>query len=128
VGWSIGYDSNWDRDIGYGVPCRCDHPDCAKPIHRGLAYVCGGHPYGGEDGCGLFFCGKHLLVGVDGKEDQVCERCADDKKPFDPKPDTRTWIRHKLQHSSWKQWRNENPQWVADARAMLAVQLLAKTP
>src|SRR4051812_7048849 len=26
MGWSIGYDSNWQRDIGYGVPAFCDHP------------------------------------------------------------------------------------------------------
>ena len=28
MGWSIGYDTNWKRDIGYGVPAKCDHPRC----------------------------------------------------------------------------------------------------
>ena len=28
MGWAIGYDSNWGRDIGYGVIAYCDHPDC----------------------------------------------------------------------------------------------------
>lgn len=42
MGWSIGFDSNWNRDIGYGVPAFCDHPGCTAEIDRGLAYVCGG--------------------------------------------------------------------------------------
>ena len=63
MGWSIGFDSNWNRDIGYGVPAVCDHPKCNAEIHRGLAYVCGGQPYGGEKGCGLFFCYEHLMIG-----------------------------------------------------------------
>lgn len=75
MGWSIGFDSNWQRDIGYGVPCTCDHPECDAEINRGLACVCGGEPHGGDDGCGLFFCGKHLVLGVEGKAHQVCERC-----------------------------------------------------
>jgi hypothetical protein len=25
VSWQIGYDRRWKRDIGYGVPCVCDH-------------------------------------------------------------------------------------------------------
>ena len=45
MGWEIGYDDNWERDIGYGVPAECDHPDC-QVIDRGLSYVCGGEPYG----------------------------------------------------------------------------------
>jgi hypothetical protein len=62
MGWAIGYDDNWDRDIGYGVPGECDAPGCHARIDRGLGYVCGGQPYGGEKGCGLFFCGKHLFM------------------------------------------------------------------
>jgi hypothetical protein len=61
MGWEIGYDHTWDRDIGYGVPAECDHPDCKEQIDRGLAYICGGEPYGGELGCGLFFCAAHLF-------------------------------------------------------------------
>ncbi|HEV7521417.1 MAG TPA: hypothetical protein VGP89_09990, partial [Candidatus Angelobacter sp.] len=60
MGWSLGFDSNWQRDIGYGVPAYCDHPKCNKKIDRGLSYVCGGEPYGGELGCGLYFCSEHL--------------------------------------------------------------------
>jgi hypothetical protein len=89
MGWSLGYDSNWNRDIGYGVPCKCDFPDCEVKIDRGLSYVCGGEPYGGDRGCGLYFCGEHL--GADG----FCDRCADGKVPFDPKPDIAEWIEQK---------------------------------
>ena len=40
MGWAIGYDGRWERDIGYGVPAVCDHPDCNVRIDRGLDYVC----------------------------------------------------------------------------------------
>jgi len=124
MGWSIGFDSNWHRDIGYGVPCQCDHPNCKRRIDRGLAHVCGGEPYGGDEGCGLYFCAEHLRIGVEGKEHQVCERCAgmhDTDQPFDPKPDVKQWLRHKLKHHSWKQWRDENPKEVAEIERQLKV-------
>ena len=110
MGWSIGYDSKWKRDIGYGVPAICDHPECNKEIDRGLSYVCGGEPYGGEKGCGLFFCGDHLYIG-DG-DPQMCERCCDDQPYFEAKPDTQEWINWKLTDPSWEQWRKENMEWV----------------
>lgn len=106
MGWSIGYDSHWDRDIGYGVPAVCDHPKCSTKIDRGLAYVCGGEAYGGEKGCGLFFCGKH-------GGNYLCSRCLNYKPPFTAKPDVPRWLLHKLKHSSWEQWRIENPDEVA---------------
>lgn len=53
MSWAIGYDENWKRDVGYGVPAICDHPGCNEKIDRGLAFVCGGEPMGGEKGCGL---------------------------------------------------------------------------
>lgn len=54
MGWSIGYDERWKRDIGYGVPATCDHPGCEEKIDRGLSCVCANQqPYGGEHGCGL---------------------------------------------------------------------------
>lgn len=106
MGWSIGYDSKWQRDIGYGVPAICDHPGCGEEINRGLGYVCGGEPYGGDHGCGLFFCGEHLFMAEKGR---LCERCAAGKEPFEPTPDTVEWIRWKLIDPSWKHWRDENP-------------------
>ena len=103
MGWSIGYDTNWDRDIGYGVPAICDHPECAEKIDRGLGYVCGkGVPYGGDDGCGLFFCVSH-------GGGHLCEKCTDGNDPdrdlFEPKPDVEEWTNHKMTDPSWAQWR-----------------------
>jgi len=114
MGWSIGYDSQWYRDIGYGVPSICDHPDCNEEIDRGLGYVCGGEPYGGEYGCGLFFCGSHLFGAK-----CLCEKCIEQEDEidrdecFEPKPDTQEWINHKLTDESWQQWRDDNPEEVA---------------
>jgi hypothetical protein len=101
MGWSIGFDDKWQRDVGYGVPAVCDFPGCDEAINRGLGYVCGGEPYGGDRGCGLFFCSKHCGV--------LCERCTKGLEPFEPKPDTKEWIKWKLTDPSWKNWRDENP-------------------
>ena len=30
MSWAVGYDSKWQRDIGYGVPSICDHPKCNR--------------------------------------------------------------------------------------------------
>lgn len=114
MGWSIGYDDNWKRDIGYGVPARCDHPDCNEEIDRGLAFACGGEPFGGEHGCGLFFCGDHLA----GRHDQ-CERCRKGEPPFDPTTDHPDWMRWKLTDASWKAWRDQNADEVAKLCAAL---------
>jgi len=111
MGWSIGFDAKWDRDIGYGVPAECDYPDCKEEIDRGLSYVCGSDPYGGEFGCGLYFCGIHLeFVKPRGSSDsiQLCSRCKRHRHPFKPKPDVSEWINHKLTDESWSTWRAEN--------------------
>ncbi|MET1503218.1 hypothetical protein ABXK61_16305 [Burkholderia sola] len=119
MGWSIGYDDNWKRDIGYGVPAICDHPDCNARIDRGLAYVCAHQePYGGEDGCGLYFCHDHLAGGK-------CERCATKTEDgpyvtsFEAKPDHPDWIQWKLTDPSWSSWRDENPDEVEKLRAAI---------
>lgn len=105
MGWAVGYDSNYKRDVGYGIPSYCDHPDCDEVIDRGLAYVCGGEPYGGEEGegCGLFFCVGHQVGSP-----QSCERCRDGKEPFSPSPDHPYWVFYKLLHGSWEEWRSQN--------------------
>jgi hypothetical protein len=110
MGWSVGYDSNWKRDVGYGVPATCDHPSCNAEIDRGLSYVCGGDPFGGEHGCGLYFCTDHLVYAGDARDNvQLCPACRYGKKRYTPKPDTAEWINWKLTDESWQQWRNENP-------------------
>jgi hypothetical protein len=118
MGWSIGYDDNWKRDVGYGVPATCDHPGCDVAIDRGLAYVCGGDPYGGEHGCGLFFCEKHRYYAAR-RDAELCARCHASRhnNPFKPKPDTAEWITHKLTHPSWAEWRAEHPDFVASHQA-----------
>ena len=135
MGWSIGYDSKWRRDIGYGVPAICDYPRCHKNIDRGLAYVCGGELYGGEDGCGLFFCYSHLGYAWRGPDEdemspQLCERClhnfelGEDRweeylSYFEPKSDVRKWIKWKLTDDSWADWRSRHPEEVKQMKAAL---------
>lgn len=121
MSWAVGYDSDWHRDIGYGVPATCDQPGCGAQIDRGLAYVCGGEPRGGETGCGLYFCGAHLRyywTDEDEERDddsvtQRCERCGNDLPPFDATPDVPEWITHKLTDPSWAEWRAEHPEFSA---------------
>jgi hypothetical protein len=103
VSWAVGYDSTWRRDIGYGVPAVCDAPDCSERIDRGLGYVCGGQPFGGDDGCGLYFCSNHLSGSP-----QKCGQCHYGFEPVTPKPDLPEWTHHKLTDPSWAQWRATN--------------------
>lgn len=109
------------RDCGYGVPAKCDHPDCNEDIDRGLGYVCGGSNHN-EEGCWRFFCGKH--ANEDHHENEeiygLCERCANDEPAFDPSPDTQEWIDHKMIDPTWDLWRSENPEFVkANAASLL---------
>lgn len=124
MGWSIGTNLHWHRDIGYGVPAICDHPGCGAEIDRGLDYVCGDGPEGGETGCGLHFCTKHRapyrrrVAGL-GQWVRLCERCGKRSKKgwFTPTPDTLEWIQHKLTDESWAEWRREHPEEVAKMAA-----------
>jgi hypothetical protein len=102
VSWAIGWDNQWQRDVGYGVPAYCDRPKCHAEIDRGLSYVCGGEPYGGEKGCGLYFCSADLSGTA-----QLCARCRNRKPPYPPKPDHPRWLHHKATDESWAQWRAE---------------------
>lgn len=120
MGWAVGFDSNWNRDIGYGVPAICDHPKCEVKIDRGLGFVCGGDVRGGEHGCGLFFCWENDHLYYDDRDGELfplCSRCREGKGPFLAKHDTAEWENWKLDDPSWAQWRNENP---AAVRAMAA--------
>lgn len=122
MSWAIGYDTNWHRDIGYGVPSTCDLPGCNEEIDRGLSYVCGDEPYGGEYGCGLYFCPKHFKYrkphGAD-RNIQLCPKCYNYKPPFKAKPDTEEWSRWKLTDESWEVWRQEHPEEVSKIKSRL---------
>ncbi|BDU72926.1 hypothetical protein [Mesoterricola silvestris] len=130
MGWSIGFDTRWNRDIGYGVPATCDFPGCKAEIDRGLSYVCGSDPHGGDHGCGLYFCPKHLgyytrrQAGEPGgvRDVQLCLRCGKRSKrgPFSPSLDVPEWINHKLTDESWAAWRRENPEQVTRLAAQIA--------
>lgn len=115
MGWSLGFDTRWQRDIGYGVPAVCDHSGCHKSIDRGLSYVCGALPYGGDKGCGLFFCDDHL------DHSSLCARCTFGHEPFEPKEDVLLWVRHKLEHASWQEWREANSDEVEKLRNKVAM-------
>lgn len=123
MGWAVGFDSRWNRDIGYGVPATCDYPGCGTAIDRGLGHVCGGEPYGGEKGCGLFFCASHLLVVGVCQISQRCDRCARGSRstePYEATPDTAEWLHWKLTDQSWADWRDLNAAEVMRIREVLA--------
>lgn len=121
MGYACYYVHNHDRHCGYAVPAVCEHPDCNEEIDRGLSYVCGDEPGGGEYGCGLYFCSRHMTGyrkprGSD-RYHQFCKRCHNYRSPFKPKPELREWMHWILKHPSWKDWRDENPQKVEEYRS-----------
>lgn len=134
MGWAVGHMNH--RDIGYGVPSLCDHPDCDKKIDRGLAYCCGDEPWG-DIGCHLYFCEDHRFFGVfdsegnpidqDAEEEkaaeageefddsglayvEVCDRCLAGLPCYQPKEDILEWVWWKLNAPSWATWRSEEPE------------------
>lgn len=105
MSWAVGFDEKWQRDIGYGVPSICDFPHCAAAIDRGLSYVCcGEQPYGGDYGCGLYFCEKHHPY-FKHNHGGMCFRCFRNLSPFVPKPDLDSWTKHKMTDPSWAEYR-----------------------
>ena len=127
MGWSLGFDHSWQRDVGYGVPAFCDHPGCGKEIDRGLAHLCGDDLFGGERGCGLYFCAEHLWMPRDiSVKGWQCERCRDfdwqgeeQLTPFDPSPEHWRWMHWKLTDDDWASWRNTHPHVVQAYRIAL---------
>lgn len=135
MSWAVGYDERHKRDIGYGVPAKCDQPGCDADIDRGLGYVCGGDVYGGEHGCGLFFCSDHMIfTDIDPNDKfseeavELCERCQRGEDNFEPSPDVEQWLRHKLNHESWADWRNEDPQRLVNLVATLSAANVSNKP
>jgi hypothetical protein len=61
VGWGHGVVKG--VELGYSVPDICHERGCEVLIDRGQAYMCGktdSHWFGGDEGCGGFFCGEHI--------------------------------------------------------------------
>lgn len=117
MGYAVYEDTNSDRWAGYGVPAKCDWPDCEQHIDRGLGYKCETHTWvddggddivAGEDGCGLFFCLVHRYE-------------PEQHAGIEPKPDVAQWISHMLTDESWQSWREENPARVAEMREQVDV-------
>jgi hypothetical protein len=99
MGWSIGFCSITNRDIGYGVPAYCDAPGCDAEIDRGMGYKC---LSSFQKTCNMFFCSEHRVLGL-------CRPCRTQHYPYEAKPDHPRWIKHKLTDSSWAEWRDANP-------------------
>ena len=118
MSWAIGFDPNWKRWVGYGVPAICDHPKCSAEIDRGLGYVCGADIYGGVRGCGLFFCPDHLRYNGG---TSVCTPCLYRKPPYPMKEDSIEWVRHLLTDESWADWRIANHDEVSALMARVLV-------
>lgn len=118
MSWEIGWEGSRGRWVGYGVPAHCEHPDCDAEIDRGLSYVCGGEPFGGDHGCGMFFCTRHLEMRFRGRGStdagyrQLCQRCARGRPPFPEKPEHPKWARHLLKDPTWAEWRGLHPELV----------------
>jgi hypothetical protein len=75
MGWAFCGQDSEGRDIGYGVPATCDHPECSEAIDRGLAYACGGmHGDLGDEGCEGYFCDEHLIYAA-GLRYPICAAC-----------------------------------------------------
>lgn len=77
MGWAnCGTDSK-GRPIGYAHAATCDHPECDRPIDRGLSYACGDMHGQNEYDCPGYFCGAHLVRRViDGRTIWLCAACS----------------------------------------------------
>ena len=101
MGYSIGYDSKWKRDIGYGVPAYCDHPGCDEEIDRGMGWQCESE----KCGCKKYYCATHLYS---------TKKHTHDAPPVRWHPD---WRDHVLSDASWAGWRRKNKAEVEKLRA-----------
>ncbi len=109
MGYAV-YEDRWNpgRWAGYAVPAECDWPGCEVRINRGMGYQCETHidpaTDGEEDteGCYMYFCSDHLYE--------------DHPDTIEPKDDSVEWKWWLLVAPSWAEWRNENPDTVAEYR------------
>lgn len=105
MGWFIGWDSDYLRWKGYGVPAYCEQPACKRVVDRGIGFLC--------QRCEMTFCGDHKAAGF-------CERCIDVEEaesdaqemqgkegaqPFPLKPEHPHWLSHLRRDRTWAKWR-----------------------
>ncbi|MFE3326878.1 hypothetical protein [Streptomyces sp. NPDC059176] len=64
-------------EAGYAVEAVCEEEGCDEKIDRGLARLCGSTPGGDEYGCGGYYCGQHLNIGLTEETGSLCDRCYD---------------------------------------------------
>jgi hypothetical protein len=78
MGWANCGEDSKGRPIGYAHEATCDHLECTKRIHRGLAYACGGMHGEDADYCEGYFCSAHLVFDerVNERGAFVCEACS----------------------------------------------------
>lgn len=110
-------------DLGNDVPAICTHPDCDTQVHRGIVHICGMDPAGAGVGCGLHFCGPHLVG-----PDQTCERCAVGDPPFSPKEIVPEFPEWRMTGAGWEEWRKNNPELVARTYAKYVAKLSGEGP
>lgn len=85
MGWGYGILAD-GREAGYNVVAKCEEPGCLERIDRGLAYLCGMmHGQDDEEGCGHYFCSRHLFYGG---PNQMCAKCLKDWEEFHPENDS----------------------------------------
>ena len=101
-----------DRWAGSRVPALCDWPTCEAEINRGREHRCVDH--GGEDGCELFFCSRHLVQST--VHDLIR-----------PKPDHGRWELMILTDDTLEPWRQEHPAEVEQARRRYELTTLRET-
>lgn len=93
MSYSLGWSRKHSRWIGYGVDCKCEHPDCSKEVDRGMGCLC--------TKCRLAFCGDHLNCNY------KCVQCDEGLMPFSPKPEPAHWLEHLRNDESWAEWRSK---------------------
>jgi hypothetical protein len=65
-------------EAGYDVTATCEEDGCTEQIDRGLDNLCGSEPGTPDDGCGKYFCSRHLGYrdwDTDEPQPQSCRAC-----------------------------------------------------
>ncbi len=74
------------RSRGFMRNTICNPPGCDVMVEKTSSFLCGGGA-NSTDGCGLFFCHKHLYV-ASMASGIVCDSCAKGRNTFEIKEKT----------------------------------------